>query len=55
MIWTVVYNKKFVSQSATRTKWEAIDEVARRHPDKDDRRLWDAIPRTIKRKKSKAL
>ena len=43
MIWTVLYNKQFVSESAASTKFDAIADVAIRHPDKEDMMLWNAV------------
>ena len=51
MIWTVVYNKQFVSESAASNKFDAIADVAVRHPDKEDMMLWNAIPKPVKFKK----
>jgi hypothetical protein len=51
MIWTVLYNKQFVSESAASTKFDAIADVAIRHPDKEDMMLWNAIPKPVKLKR----
>ena len=53
MIWKVFYDKKFLSESNARTKYDAIADVSSRHPELEDVKLWNALPKFLKPKTKK--